>query len=508
MAGTATAISSTDALSSPSSSSTAWDLAVPLGPEADTITPKRTSNESSSLYNKPNYRHRTPNGHPRSRTSSQTGSRRGSNAHDSYGREIGPMTKDMADAYSNGHVWKGDYSGKPPVDTEGMPSDDNWIHRDKLARIESEELQQAAMRIQHRVRTGSKSSSMRGRSHDTQSFNGTITTPPEQTEPWAGSRQQLESPIPLEDSDEQEIEVERRNWDLRRPEEIAASSSEVNDDSSSSKFYKSPALKKSSSRIPVLASSPHQVSSDPNEPSPEPADSTTPPLSTSRPSSRAGMLSQAQSSPTKKAPTKGTTTARKSSAPPNNRKPSGAAKQRATSGSSTSRDRPVTRSGDNRPTTSANPPEGDPPWLATMYKPDPRLPPDQQMLPTHAKRMQQELWEKEGKTPTTYDREFAPLAVQPDEPAQLAPAPEEKNETTTDGDNSATESTSQWPLQPKSPEPTRPGTSGTNYSTMPKVQTAPQIPLPTTPRVPANMFPPPPEEKEKVEKGCGCCIVM
>ncbi|KAE8556764.1 hypothetical protein EYB25_001468 [Talaromyces marneffei] len=565
MAGTATAISSTDALTSPPNILTAWDLAVPLGQEvsgsfarildfcalnllfeassqADTITPKRTSNESSSLYNKSSYRHRTPNGNPRSRTSSQTGSRRGSNAHDNYGREIGLTTKDMADSYNSGHAWKGEQSGKTPVDPEVMVNDDNWIHRDKLARIESEELQQAAMRIQRQVRTGSKSSSMRGRSHDTQSLNGTVATPSEQTEPWPGSqRQQLESPIPLEDSDEQEIEVERANWDLRRPEEIAASFVEGFDDSS--KFYKSPALKKSSSRIPVLASSPHQVSDlndressvqrirartigsededcvshspshranesaviDTPEASPEPADSTTPPLSTSRPSSRGGVLAQAPSSPTKKAPTKGT--ARKSSAPPNNRKPSASVKPRATSGSST-KDRPVTRSGDNRPSTSANRPEGDPPWLATMYKPDPRLPPDQQMLPTHAKKMQQEQWEKEGKTPTTYDREFAPLAVRPDEPMQL-PAPEVKNEAaTTDGDNLAAESTSPWPLQPpRSPEPTRPGTSGTNYSTMPKVQTAPQIALPAPQRVQRNL-PPSPQEDEKVGKGCGCCIVI
>ncbi|KAI6834615.1 hypothetical protein KC340_g18500 [Hortaea werneckii] len=42
-----------------------------------------------------------------------------------------------------------------------------------------------------------------------------------------------------------------------------------------------------------------------------------------------------------------------------------------------------------RPSTSHNNnrPEGEAPWIASMYKPDPRLPQDQQMLPTHAKRM-------------------------------------------------------------------------------------------------------------------------
>lgn len=37
-----------------------------------------------------------------------------------------------------------------------------------------------------------------------------------------------------------------------------------------------------------------------------------------------------------------------------------------------------------------NRPEGEPPWLATMYKPDPHLPPDEQMLPTHAKRLEED----------------------------------------------------------------------------------------------------------------------
>ncbi|KAI7251845.1 hypothetical protein KC335_g16130 [Hortaea werneckii] len=42
-----------------------------------------------------------------------------------------------------------------------------------------------------------------------------------------------------------------------------------------------------------------------------------------------------------------------------------------------------------RPSTSHNNnrPEGEALWIASMYKPDPRLPQDQQMLPTHAKRM-------------------------------------------------------------------------------------------------------------------------
>jgi len=76
-------------------------------------------------------------------------------------------------------------------------------------------------------------------------------------------------------------------------------------------------------------------------------------------------------------------------------------------GSGSAPKRATSRSGQKpRTSTSNNAPEGEAPWIASMYKPDPRLPPDQQMLPTHAKRMMQEQWEKEGKTGTAYDRDF------------------------------------------------------------------------------------------------------
>ena len=55
-----------------------------------------------------------------------------------------------------------------------------------------------------------------------------------------------------------------------------------------------------------------------------------------------------------------------------------------------------------RPPGPINRPEGEPPWLADMHKPDPRLPPDQQILPTHAKRMMRE--QGEGSANSTPDR--------------------------------------------------------------------------------------------------------
>ena len=138
-----------------------------------------------------------------------------------------------------------------------------------------------------------------------------------------------------------------------------------------------------------------------------------------------------------------------------------------------------------------------------MYKPDPRLPPDQQLLPTVAKRLQQEQWEKEGKFGNVYDTSFRPLSGDgfdpPPEPPE-APKPEERE--------------AEWPLRapapPKSPALStgRPGTSG-GYSTMPKIVGSPRptdpLPAPKPVRIPE-----PPETNEKQKEGgcCAGCVVM
>lgn len=441
--------------------------------------------------------------------------------------------------------------------------DDNshWIHRDKLARIESEELQQAALRLQRKVRARSKSSSRRNRSYDSHcnSINGSIiTTPPtEYTEPWQTPRDEKRRSPTLESfEDEGPSEEERRHWDLRRPEEIAAEAEE----NGASKFYRNPGLRKGSSRIPVLTSSPVPISQeqiDREYPTPRtrnlgsgdeestsypktrrPSESavvdtpkvngnSTPPSGGSRPASR-GAPSPAKKTTAKSTPGSG---ARKTSA--TTAKKTTQHKSRATSGSNSSNHR--SKAGENRP---INRPEGDPPWLATMYKPDPRLPPEQQILPTHARRMQQEQWEKEGKTPVTYDREFAPLSVRPDDEP---PRPiNNNNNTNSDDDNNNNdnntntntnhnnnddpepeekpqepESSSSWPLQAtKSPEQVnhRPGTNGTAYSTIPKVQNTPPIGVAPSPRLTQQptVTTQVTSEKKKAqkEKSLLCCVVM
>lgn len=394
---------------------------------------------------------------------------------------------------------------------------ENWIHRDKLAKIESQELQQAAILFNRRMRAESKSSVGRGRSHDSHlgAANGPVsaTSPTaEHSEPWPELREENKKefgPDAVEDE-------EQKHWDLRRPEEIAA-------DEAAASLYSIPGLRKSSSRIPISTASPVLIMPGRDSRGPRSRAATDerdddefgrgrrasepttiePEASTPSPGSRPGSrgLNTTQNTPAKKTPGKvigsaGSAT-RKTSAPPTNRKTS-TARSRAVSGNATQR--PVTRGGEARPPTAINRPEGDPPWLATMYKPDPRLPPDQQMLPTLARKMQQEQWEKEGRAPTTYDRNFAPLAVHPDD---APPVPQKTEEPAA---NEKPEEKVEEPPRPiKSPEPPRPNTS-TGYSTMPKVQDTPPMGLTPNP----NWNPPVVTAREppKTDKGCGCCIVM
>ncbi|KAL4736768.1 hypothetical protein BDV11DRAFT_9029 [Aspergillus similis] len=524
MAGTATATYSADVWTSASTvdaSAQPWEFSVPVNQENRHRSKSRTSRKSrdrgskssrSSSLSKQIYGHEQSQHAPRGRRDASLSRKE----FDSGG---------VQDTTTTSH-----FNGSRKSDIkDDEENDENWIHRDKLARIESEELQQAAILFQRRPGTGSTRGRGRSRDHHHGSVSGTTVTSAthhEPLEPWPDLQedQQNNTASSALAGGDDITENERQYWDLRRPEEIAAER-----ESSISSIYRNPGLRKSSSRIPIPTSSPvplspptidreyftsrsraptnenEEISSiarprRASEPLTVDSASNSDPATESRPGSRGWSASHNTS--TKKTAAKPTATNRKTSAP-NAKKPS--PRSRATS--SNANQRPTTRSGEPRPPTAINRPEGDPPWLATMYKPDPRLPPDQQILPTHARKMQQEQWEKEGKTPTMYDREFAPLAIVPDQPQ-----PEIKTEK-----EAEKESQQQEPLKPeglglqpppKSPEPSRPGTS-TGYSPMPKVQETPPTGL--TPRFNSQTVVTaqgPPPEDEKVEKGCGCCIVM
>lgn len=414
---------------------------------------------------------------------------------------------------------------------------EGWIHRDKLAKIESEELQAAGINLANARKSISRGTSRRSNSKDGfERGNGTELAQRPTREEKIAQR----SPPVVEEEDHD-------NWDLRSPEEIAA------DEGARSQAQ---SLKKTSSRIPILTSSPMPIPTERVErdtPLPRkrtlsnsmsPDDGTPIPNVRSRQnSSGSGMLLDTgesilssgyrsvstPSSPSKAKMIKPTATSSPSSAAkkttPGQRKASVPGKSGPNNTNSPSQ-RPGTRSGENdRPRTAVNRPEGDPPWLATMYKPDPRLPPDQQIVPTHARKQQQAMWTDEGAVPSTYDREFAPLAVNTNEGLVKLPSPAAVTEKP--GNQEA------WPLKPlpptlRSPTDQRPGTSGSqtaSYSTMPKVQNlqvkSPVASLSQSPvraTFPKDGVPPPrmqqqrfdeEEQPGKKEKGClGCCVIM
>lgn len=378
-----------------------------------------------------------------------------------------------------------------------------WIHRDKLLRIENEELQAAGITIP-RIRPRSKSRNGRSRSRDHYGNGNT------RNNEYAAKRQRVAS-ISAADAENKPLEEERQTWDLRSPEEVAEDYKNLYSNRN-----------RSLSRIPVSKASPSPISVDYLErevpmlrtrPSgPLDDESIIYPKSRGRsdsvrlldsaPAAPSPVKKKEYESPTKKPPPAQT---RKTTAP---RQTSGQQRPK-TRGASGGSIRPTTRAGEV--TSTAKRPEGDPPWLASMYKPDPRLPPDQQLLPTVAKRLQQEQWEKEGKFGTAYDREFRPLnddefhtpppskSPEPFAPqvVETKPQPGPENE---------------WPLQsPKSPTLStgRPGTATGlgSYSTMPRIQGKPQGLSPTNAPEPFVVHSPPqPEPKKKA--GCGCCSVM
>ena len=90
--------------------------------------------------------------------------------------------------------------------------------------------------------------------------------------------------------------------------------------------------------------------------------------------------------------------------------------------------------------TSHQAPEGPPPWSLSTYSPDPKLPPEKQLIPTVAKRLQQEQWEKEGVFATVYDGKLRPLKVE-DMNSMQRPRPPQTEENTEGQDDS------EWPLK-------------------------------------------------------------
>lgn len=320
------------------------------------------------------------------------------------------------------------------------------------------------------------------------------------------------------------------SYDLRRPEEIQ----EETDG-----YWVSNGSGKGSSRIPVAKLSPVPIPSEhlaretllirKRDSSPHEEDTITYPKTRARSGSTGTTLAKATSTgagsqPGKRAdasPKKPTTaTAAKKPKPANGaagRPKTRGGLSRDSTSSGTGTTRPSTRSGEREfSICNSKPMEGEPPWMVSAYRPDPRLPPDQQLLPTVAKRLQQEKWEREGKFGSIYDKEFRPLTdegfLKPPEPGIPPDAETGKDaEKDTQKDDQA-----DWPLRSEAKSPTHPGKTN-SYSTMPKTADRPTMsPLPSPKPQPEQSQPsqtirlpePPEDSSAKKKGGCGCCIVM
>ncbi|KID70292.1 hypothetical protein MBR_08796, partial [Metarhizium brunneum ARSEF 3297] len=377
---------------------------------------------------------------------------------------------------------------------EYSEEDSKWIHRDKLAKIESEELQAAGF-IMPRVRASSKQRRPRGQNSidiDNQHQN----------------RQRHDSAVMGQVGEES---YSSPCWDLRTPEEIAEEEANA--------YFSSQSLR-GGTKIPVAKISPAPIPQDylergsPSVRRIESMDGDTIAYTKTRSRSASASTrdfeavhngsrsatakrSVTESSP-KKTTVRKTSTASKTSTTPSR------PKTRSGPNRDVSGTRPSTRSGE--PSAASKQPEGDPPWVFDSYKPDPRLPPDQQLLPTVAKRLQQERWEKEGKFGDVYDKEFRPLNDHEfPRPQEKEPVPPEVEDLSQAGD---------WPLKSGIAKSPKQG----SYSTMPKISDKPAVTAVANPKPPGPQPIPQPEDvgeptiqaeqEAKKKAGCGCCVIM
>lgn len=397
--------------------------------------------------------------------------------------------------------------------SDGLAEDNSkWIHRDKLARIESEELQAAGIILPRPSRSRSKSQTRSRREQSQDKPNGRTRAPTGGTDQLgARSRKNSENVMEPKTPDISSVP----SWDLRLPEEIAEQDG----------GYFVPSGK--GSKIPVAKTSPvpipveHIERDTPmvrrRDGSPGEEDSISYPKLRNRSGSLGNPVNGttpvlAKRSATDMSPKKPAAGARKPSVPgkPANgaagrpRTRNGSGKDSSSGGATT---RPTTRSGELSP--GSKQPEGEPPWMVSAYRPDPRLPPDQQLLPTVARRLQQEKWEKEGKFGNVYDKEFRPLTdegfLKPPELTERSAPEEPRNEKA-----------EEWPLRPEPPRSpgVQAGRTG-SYSTMPKINDLPPSPMPSPrhppgqqSRAPSIVRVPDAPETTKEKGGCGCCIVM
>ena len=323
---------------------------------------------------------------------------------------------------------------EPEVEEEHHPdeSESRWIHRDKLLLIEKQEMQELGITAPPAPRAHSRSKSRREQDRiQDKHVNGDEDHEHDIRSAKEGKKRRLQSPIPQE-PDEEDRMSHMNEMDPRGPDEIATESQL---ERTTSPGYQQHRLRASSSRIPLPKSIPAPMPKDGDRSTPTHRRGTSsgdgnvpgsPLRSRNNSMNSANLLNDDELSKTPPSysrpgssgsPTKTRTSSlprqvqhnrKLSNSTPNTkpRSPSTNTTPRSPSGS-TPTIRPRSRQGlEPRPPTAINRPEGEPPWIKEMYKPDPMLPPDQQMLPTHAKRLQQEQWESARKDSEVRQREL------------------------------------------------------------------------------------------------------
>ncbi|KAL8695723.1 MAG: hypothetical protein Q9201_007974 [Fulgogasparrea decipioides] len=462
---------------------------------------------------------------------------------------------------------------------EEDPESSRWIHRDKLAMIESHEMQEAGIKLpkQRRSKNSLRPKKSHSRNQSTTSMKDPASAGQAARE---DKRQKVQSPV------RPPVQEDRIDFDLRTPEEIAA---DAVAGVGPPVIYNQPYPGKSGSKIPLPKTSPLPIAQGHVE-------RTTPlprhrgisgnslggdeeGFSYNRMRSRSnsvgsrvvpdgaeinGTLTQfsranningsPSSTPKQRLVSKAGSVSdarpKTSNGPRNISEPQKLRPSPSTNKASPGFPRPRSRNGlEARPATAVNRPEGEAPWIADMYKPDPRLPPEQQMLPTHAKRLQQEQREREAKAAGLNPQQQQPKTNQTPErstgktrtpspaiqdsqspqqqfytPLQSPQDRDARNEKQTPPERTDPYGAGgQWPLKVAPPvkPPTNiksnngnsptgsglsPDQSHGGYSTIPKVQSTPPLGSASSPKpMPQAVV----QEKAKVkEKSCGCCVVM
>ncbi|UKZ58080.1 hypothetical protein TrVGV298_011945 [Trichoderma virens] len=353
--------------------------------------------------------------------------------------------------------------------TVGTEVESKWIHRDKLAQIESEELEAAGFIPRSRAPSKQRREKSARRGTDASEH---IRPKQEQT-PESG-------------------DASTSPWDLKVPDEA------IEEQGNASAAQNA----KGGSRIPVFKTRSRSGSATLRE------------LAPSAPIEKAEKPKPVQRSTTESSPKKTTAASRKNSEPINSKANKAAGRPKTRSGpskdSTNTNGRPTTRSGE---ATLKKQPEGNPPWME-KWEQEGKFGDayDKDFRPLNDNALA--MFQREGSAPL-------------EEAAKQEPPAEEGIQI-----HDAQAQSDEWPLKaeaPKSPPPPQ-ARLGSSYSTMPKISDMqpPKSPLPgqRPPMTPqgtqgtaqsqsqlsekaqsAQRIPDVPDDQDQ-KGGCGCCVIM